>query len=563
MFCIKCGEKLSENDKFCFNCGEKVNLSNAQVTENSEPVHIDNSLPINTPQTPKKQSSNKGIIIALVLALIATLLTGGYFYFIKPMKDNKDTASVKEETESKEELPQEETSTPIPEIAEPEIDIKTAQYDDLSSYISLFKDNGDLSLITNDVTEYPTVKLYYSYTDNDTVPIILEEPTARIKETIDSGKEIEREIKKIYRLEENQGVGIEILADKSGSMDSNLSMMQEIISQFIKDLDYNAGDQAEIISFDSFVMYMCSYTNDVSKLLNGIGNMSTYGETALYDALYQGVSNASLRPGANCVIAFTDGMDNRSIHTLSEVSNLATSKNIPVYIVSFGSGGYDELEYFAHDTNGYYWHIDNLTSLSEIFEKIYTVQKNMYCVEYVSDEKADAYKTRSVSLLLTDKERGQISEGISFTPNKKNENTSHTSRYEVIKKDITWVEAQEECIQKGGHLATITSQEEMDKLSKMADDAGIKYVWIGGYTSVRENSAYGHWLTGEPFDYTAWFNNEPSRNDKDGTPEFYLMLWKIKDVWSWNDQRNDIFDIENISYFNGATGYICEYEDAN
>ena len=101
MFCIKCGEKLSENDKFCFNCGEKVNLSNAQVTENSEPVHIDNSLPINTPQTPKKQSSNKGIIIALVLALIATLLTGGYFYFIKPMKDNKDTASVKEETESK------------------------------------------------------------------------------------------------------------------------------------------------------------------------------------------------------------------------------------------------------------------------------------------------------------------------------------------------------------------------------------------------------------------------------------------------------------------------------
>ena len=65
----------------------------------------------------------------------------------------------------------------------------------------------------------------------------------------------------------------------------------------------------------------------------------------------------------------------------------------------------------------------------------------------------------------------------------------------------------------------------------------------------------------QPFAYTAWFPGEPSRNDKDGTPEFYLMLWYVQDYWSWNDQRDDVINDTGLSYFLGNTGYICEYED--
>ena len=101
----------------------------------------------------------------------------------------------------------------------------------------------------------------------------------------------------------------------------------------------------------------------------------------------------------------------------------------------------------------------------------------------------------------------------------------------------------------------------MDLLTEMATQSGLKYLWIGGYTSVRDNQAFGHWTTGEPFDYTAWFPGEPSRNDKDGTPEFYLMLWYVQDYWSWNDQRDDVINDTGLSYFLGNTGYICEYED--
>ena len=111
---------------------------------------------------------------------------------------------------------------------------------------------------------------------------------------------------------------------------------------------------------------------------------------------------------------------------------------------------------------------------------------------------------------------------------------------------------------KGGHLATITTQEEMDKLVAMTDAAGIKNAWIGGYTSVRDGKAFGHWVTGEAFDFAKWYPGEPSRNDKDGTPEFYLVLWNVKGEWSFNDERDDMV---SQKYLKGKCGYICEYEN--
>ena len=99
----------------------------------------------------------------------------------------------------------------------------------------------------------------------------------------------------------------------------------------------------------------------------------------------------------------------------------------------------------------------------------------------------------------------------------------------------------------------------MDLLSEMAEKSGLKYLWIGGYTSQRGSEIYGHWTTGEPFDYTAWTPDEPSWYDKDGTPEFYIMLWRLNDVWCWNDQRDDV--AADFDYFKGKMGYIIEYEE--
>lgn len=179
-------------------------------------------------------------------------------------------------------------------------------------------------------------------------------------------------------------------------------------------------------------------------------------------------------------------------------------------------------------------------------------------VEYVSDDYADPYSYRDLNVTVSGHGcRGQVDVG--FTPTHSVANRTHTSRYELVKESLSWEQASQRCQEMGGHLATITSLGEEQQLISMAEAAGVKYLWLGGYTSYDSyQNIYGHWVTGETFSYQNWTPGEPSRVDQDGTPERYLMLWFVRGAWAWNDQRNDPAGV--VPSMAKYMGFICEYE---
>lgn len=534
MFCPQCGNQLPDTAKFCNKCG--INLAGAKGTAGigngggnsfGDPVGGNGA---GNPKSGKNKAliavlATLGVVVMfLVGILIAVLISSG---MDKPGKDTEDP-------------------------------VKNTGFEE--ALVKGDRTESDLQLISSDVEDYPTVKLYYNLQDNDGTPVIMSSPTAYIKETISGGAEIERKVKSVSRLSGNQGVGIDILIDKSGSMEDDFGTMQRILTQFINSLDYDSGDSAELIAFDSLIMYMCTYTNDRNRLLNGIENMSTSGMTALYDALISGITNAGNRAGANCVIAFTDGADNESYSSYYDVISLAQQKEVPIYLIGTYDAETAVLQNIASSTGGRYWNAYSISDVADILDEIYRLQKDMYCVEYISDETADPYANRNVSCVIGDESYFAYEPSASFTAVEALAVKPHNSRYEVIAGDVTWTEANNICIANGGHLATITSQSEMNQVCNLAEQSGLKYIWIGGYTSIRNGRAYGHWITGEDFNtFNAWYPGEPSRNDHDGTPEAYLMLWRVEGVWSWNDQRNDLMST-GLTYFGGNIGYICEYE---
>ena len=137
---------------------------------------------------------------------------------------------------------------------------------------------------------------------------------------------------------------------------------------------------------------------------------------------------------------------------------------------------------------------------------------------------------------------------------------THESRYDLIVADVSWTEANAACENRGGHLVTITSQEEMDEVVKKARAANTDFVWIGAYI---DDANQPCWVTGEDFSYSAWYPGEPSHSDADGTKEKYVELWHIKkdDSWSWNDERDWPLENSDVSYMSGRMGYVCEYND--
>jgi len=128
--------------------------------------------------------------------------------------------------------------------------------------------------------------------------------------------------------------------------------------------------------------------------------------------------------------------------------------------------------------------------------------------------------------------------------------------YELVLEDVSWRDAREICMEKGGYLAVITDLAEYDRIIKLAEEAGIEMLWVGCY---REDGEL-RWVTGEQADYMPWAAGEPSYTDTaDGAAEDYVMLWN-NGGWLLNDSRNDPVSTYP-QWYSGRIGYICEFEN--
>ena len=102
--------------------------------------------------------------------------------------------------------------------------------------------------------------------------------------------------------------------------------------------------------------------------------------------------------------------------------------------------------------------------------------------------------------LSNEKAKGQTGDDLPFEP-------SGEHQYRIFYDALTWEEAKAACEAKGGHLATITSEEEQQKLNLY--NAGNHKLWIGGY---KNTEGQWCWVTGEPWEYENWGDGEPNNS---------------------------------------------------
>ena len=130
---------------------------------------------------------------------------------------------------------------------------------------------------------------------------------------------------------------------------------------------------------------------------------------------------------------------------------------------------------------------------------------------------------------------------------KKEENSSddptERHKYEIFRETLTWEEAKAACEAKGGHLATITSQEEQKMIESL--NTQNSKLWIGGY---KNSAGQWCWVTGEPWEYQNWGDGEPNNSSNVVADESCVAVWPVK----WNDLAN--------SNTYEQSGYICEWE---
>ena len=123
-------------------------------------------------------------------------------------------------------------------------------------------------------------------------------------------------------------------------------------------------------------------------------------------------------------------------------------------------------------------------------------------------------------------------------------------RYQFSPEKLNWEEAKAKAAAAGGHLATITSQEENQWVldTFVTKLPGGLSLWLGGTND--NPTRQWTWITGEPFTFTAWGNQEPSGRTDEPALSFSRMSM------GWGDMNTN-----GIGQADRRGGYLIEWDD--
>ena len=127
------------------------------------------------------------------------------------------------------------------------------------------------------------------------------------------------------------------------------------------------------------------------------------------------------------------------------------------------------------------------------------------------------------------------------------EPTAAGKRYELVNGSFTWDEAKADAEAKGGQLATIKSQEDLNNVRSLLQG----WTWIGGTDT--ESEGDWKWVDGTPLSYTSWGIGEPNNNGNEDALQMYPD-------GRWNDQSSSL-PISYVIEYPETSGKGGDYEN--
>ena len=116
-------------------------------------------------------------------------------------------------------------------------------------------------------------------------------------------------------------------------MEANIVHAREAATQVLAWLD-EPTDEGAVFTFDTRLDEVVPFTAGLKSLPESMSTVVPFGATSLHDAIAQAARRVATREGRHrAVVVFTDGNDNASRLSPSEVSAIAAGIDVPVYIV--------------------------------------------------------------------------------------------------------------------------------------------------------------------------------------------------------------------------------------
>jgi Ca-activated chloride channel homolog len=199
-----------------------------------------------------------------------------------------------------------------------------------------------------------------------------------------------------------------LVLDVSGSMRNTLGAAKGVAQTFFRTA--NPGDEFLLLTVSSQPEAVSGFTTNVVDLEENIARTSPNGMTALIDTVYLGLHRMrKARNPRRALLILSDGMDNFSRYSKTELLRVALEADVQIYTILFdnGSGGGSTgtipfrptmirkagdqgeeregarlLEELAEKTGGLHFHVRNDNEANEAAIKAGRALRNQYVIGY-------------------------------------------------------------------------------------------------------------------------------------------------------------------------------------
>jgi VWFA-related protein len=189
-----------------------------------------------------------------------------------------------------------------------------------------------------------------------------------------------------FQPDDNGPISVALLVDGSGSMRHFSSVCRRVGELLLTQLNDHSDDVA-LMSFDSRLVRLRDFTNDFRQFRSGLNEVENWGASSIYDAI-AGAANVVYHHTSKrrAVVVVTDGLDNWSTLSPTEVARIASTIDVPVFVLSVTphdveadaqeiGGGLGEI---ARATGGEYFSADTETPQARALGRIVEELRHQY-----------------------------------------------------------------------------------------------------------------------------------------------------------------------------------------
>lgn len=210
---------------------------------------------------------------------------------------------------------------------------------------------------------------------------------------------------------EDAPLSIGIVFDTSGSMGPKLDRSRQAVAEFFKTA--NPEDEGFLVEFSDRPELVTPLTHNLEEIQNRLTFTQSRGRTALLDGVYLALH--TMKKATNprkALIVISDGGDNSSRYTESEIKNLVKEADVQIYAIGIYEpmasrgrtpeelSGPGLLTDISEPTGGRHFIVENLAELPDVAAKIGIELRNQYVLGYTPSNAARDGKYRRVTVKI-------------------------------------------------------------------------------------------------------------------------------------------------------------------